>query len=124
MMSYEFIADRDERFPGSPFLQCAKKEGFGLWAIYNSYYILQAMARIDENYFEMATVLAKEFPQSVEPLYKILREGMHEDAKNHVNILYAITNVTAQVTARPEKNLASSPYSDFLIEVSSAEESE
>lgn len=97
-MSFGRAIYREEEFKDSPFTDLAKKEGFGIWAIHSSYFILRALTQIEENYFEVAEDLARSFPDSVEPLYKILREGMYEEAKNHMNILYAITNVTVQVT--------------------------
>ena len=89
-------AEREKSFLNSPFALFAKEEGFGLWAVNSSYFLLQSMLHMEENYYDMANSLAITSPEHAEPLYKILRAGMHENTKNHVNILYAITNVTTK----------------------------
>lgn len=104
------IEEREAKFAGSPFVQYAKKEGFGLWAISSSYSILKSIVGSEKNYYELAESYARELSQHTETLYLILRKGMEESEKNHNSILYAIINLT-------KPNTPDSP-ARFLIEVS------
>jgi hypothetical protein len=120
-MSHWSVLDREKPFKDSPFAQLAKEEGFSLWAVCSSYSILKSMIHVEENYFYTAEELAKRKPEHTETLYKILRKGMHEEAKNHTSILYAIENLRDVAVISKLDSLPGSPYSDFVIEVSSTE---
>ncbi len=49
-----YVNEREAKFANSPFAQYAKSEGFGLWAVSSSYFILKAIVNSEHNYFELA----------------------------------------------------------------------
>ena len=106
--------DREAKFADSPFAPYAKSEGFGLWAVSSSYFILKAIVNSEHNYFELAENYACVNSQYAERLYRILRRGMETSEKKHGEILDAIVNVSAQSETLPR----------LVIEISSDDSSE